>query len=173
MVIQSCEPPADALTQPYRAAGDYVDCYFTELAQPVLFARFVEAFYTTVIFKAERLILRSLVSLPSTDAEARQLARGERESFAAWSVASRARDQLLMRDYTGRTYSWLMVAASTAPGGTRLYFGSVVTRVRDAKTGESSLGPVHGRLLGFHKLYSRLLLRAAARRLRALHASTR
>jgi hypothetical protein len=163
--VRRCEPPANALTRPHLSAGEYVDCYFTDLAQPVTFARFVEAFYTTAIFKTERLILR-LVSRPSTDAEAAQLARGERESFAAWSVASRAPDQLLLRDFTGRTYSWLMVAA-TDPGGTRLYFGSVVTRVRDARTGAESLGPVHGRLLGFHKLYSRLLLSAAARKLRS------
>ena len=49
--------------------------------------------------------------------------------------------------------------------GTRLYFGSVVVPVHDPKTGEMGLGPVHGPLIGFHKLYSRLLLGAAARRL--------
>jgi hypothetical protein len=164
--IRRCEPPSNALTQPYCAAGDYVDCYFTELARPVTFEKFVEAFYTTALFRSERLILRYLASRPSTDAEARDLASGDRESFAAWSVVARAPDQLLMRDFTGRTYSWLMVAAATEPGGTRLYFGSVVTRVRDARTGGTSLGRVHGRLLGFHKLYSRLLLHAAARKLR-------
>lgn len=120
------------------------------------------AFYTTWLFRLERWILRLAVARPSTDEEARQLARGEREAFAAWSVEARAPDQLLMCDFTGRTRSWLMVAPAA---GTRLYFGSVVVPVRDPKTGETGLGPVHGPLIGFHKLYSRLLLGAAARRL--------
>jgi hypothetical protein len=125
----------------------------------------VTAFYTTWLFRLERWILRLAVARPSTDEEARQLARGEREAFAAWSVEARAPDQLLMCDFTGRTRSWLMVAPAAGTTGTRLYFGSVVVPVRDPKTGKMGLGPVHGPLIGFHKLYSRSLLGAAARRL--------
>lgn len=158
--------PDEALTQRYRAAGDYTDCYSTDVDRQVTHAEFIETFYTTGLFKLERWILRFAAALPSTDDEARALARGKRESFAAWTVEARAPDQLLMRDVTGRTRSWLMVAKAGQPSGTRLYFGSVVVQVRDSKTGRISLGPVHGRLLGFHKLYSRLLLRAAARKLR-------
>jgi hypothetical protein len=122
----------------------------------------VAAFYTTRLFRLERWILRLAVSRPSTDEEARQLARGERDAFAAWSVEARAPDQLLMCDFTGRTRSWLMVSAIDGSPGARLYFGSVVVPVRNTKTGETGLGPVHGPLLGFHKVYSRLLLGAAA-----------
>jgi hypothetical protein len=125
----------------------------------------VAAFYTTWLFRLERWILRLAVARPSTDEEAHELARGERDSFAAWSVETRAPDQLLLRDFTGRTLSWFMVAAIEGLPGTRLYFGSVVVPVRNPKTGETGLGPVHCLLLGFHKLYSRLLLGAAARRL--------
>lgn len=157
--------PAEALTQRYRASGAYTDCYFVELARPVTHAEFVEAFYTTWLFKLERSILRWLAARPSTDAEARKLSRGECGSFAAWTVEERASDQVLLRDFTGRTCSWLMVTAAAIAPGTRLCFGSVVMPVRNPKTGETNLGPVHGRLLGFHKLYSRLLLAAAARRL--------
>lgn len=121
------------------------------------------AFYTTRLFRLERWILRLAVARPSTDEEARQLARGERDSFAAWSVEARAPDQLLMCDFTGRTRSWLMVAPAAGTSGTRLYFGSVVVPVRDPNTGAMGLGPVHGPLIGFHKRYSRLLLGAAAR----------
>lgn len=133
--------------------------------QPVTLADFVAAFYTTWLFRLERWILRFLVARPSTDEEAGQLARGERDKFAAWSVEARAADQLLICDFTGRTRSWLMVAAIEGSPGTRLYFGSVVVPVRDPETGERSLGPAHGPLIGFHKVYSRLPLDAAARRL--------
>ena len=164
--IHACPLPDEALTHRFRSAGTYTDCYSTDVARQVTHAEFVEGFYTTALFKLERWILLFAAAVPSTDDEARALARGERESFAAWTVEARAPDQLLMRDVTGRTRSWLMVARSGQSSSTRLYFGSVVVPVRDAKTGGTSLGPVHGRLLGFHKLYSRLLLRAAARKLR-------
>lgn len=115
------------------------------------------AFYTTWLFRLERWILRHMVGRPSTDQEARQLARGERDAFAAWSVEARAPGQLLMRDFTGRTRSWLMVAPAAGTDGTRLYFGSVVVPVPGAR--------LRGPLIGFHKCYSRMLLGAAARRL--------
>lgn len=123
------------------------------------------AFYTTWLFRLERRILRLAVARPSTDEEARELACGERDSFAAWHVEARAPGQLLMCDFTGRTRSWLMVAPAAGTPGTRLYFGSVVVPVSDPGPGKPGLGPVHGRLIGFHKFYSRMLLGAAARRL--------
>lgn len=151
----------------YSDSGAYVDCYVAEIAGTVSHAAFVEAFYTTAIFKLERLILRLLVSRPSTDLEARQLAQGNRSSFAAWSVEGRAPDQLLLADFIGRTKSWLMVAASRDDGSpsTRLFFGSAVVPARSRTTGRSSLGFGFNSLLGFHELYSRLLLGAARSRL--------
>jgi hypothetical protein len=112
------------------------------------------------------MLLRLLASRPSTDAEARALARGERDGFAAWTVEARAPDQVLLCDFTGRTRSWLMVSPSSEPAGTRLYFGSVVVPERDAGTGETRMPAIHNRLMAFHRLYSRALLGAAARRLR-------
>ncbi len=163
--VRSGELPEDALTHRHRLAGAYTDCFFAELKRSVAHAEFVAAFYTSWLFRLERWILRLLVARPSTDEQARQLARGDRDDFAAWSVEARVPGQLLMRDFTGRTCSWLMVAPAEGAPGTRLYFGSVVVPVRDPKTGAASLGPVHGRLIGFHRLYSRMLLRAAARKL--------
>ena len=164
-MITNCTLPDEALTQRYLAAGEYTDCYLTEIARPVTHAEFVEAFYTTGLFKLERWILRRMVAKPSSDREARELARGERDSFAAWTVEARAPDQILLRDFTGRTCSWLMVRRFEDPARTQLFFGSVVIRMRDVKTGQMVLGPVHGSLMAFHKVYSRLLLKAAARRL--------
>ena len=163
--VRRCALPEAALSQRYRASGAYTDCFCAELPRPVTHAQFVEAFYTTWLFKLERWILRVCVARPSTDGEARALARGERNSFAAWSVEARAPNQILLRDFTGRTCSWLMVTSAERPPGSRLYFGSVVIPMRHAASGQTSLGPVHGKLLGFHAFYSRLLLRAAARRL--------
>jgi hypothetical protein len=156
--------PEHALHAHYQRAGAYADCYATRIEQPVSHAAFVAAFYTSWLFKLERWILR-LVKKPSTDEEAHALARGERHSFAAWTVEARATDQLVMCDFLGRTRSWLMVEALDGGKATRLFFGSVVVPQLDAATGKSSLGASYSLLLGFHKLYSRALLRAARSRL--------
>jgi hypothetical protein len=165
--IRRCDLPAAALLQRHAGSGAYADCYAVDVAGRVSHAAFVEAFYTNWVFKLERLILRLFAARPSTDAQARQLADGTRDSFAAWSVEGRAPDQLLLGDFTGRTKSWLMVAAagSAASPGTRLYFGSAVVPVRSRRTGQAGLGWMFRALLGFHQLYSRILLGAARARL--------
>lgn len=165
--IRPCALPDGALLLRYAGSGGYADCYVTETTETVSHAQFVECFYTTAVFKLERLILRLLASRPSTDAQASQLANGTLDSFAAWSVESRAPNQLLLTDFSGRTRSWLMVAAPDRAGstGTRLFFGSAVVPVRSQATDRRRLGPLFGALLGFHKLYSRVLLAAARSRL--------
>jgi hypothetical protein len=158
-LIERGSLPDDALLQKYVHSGAYTDCYTTTLATPVTHADFVTAFYTTWLFKLERFILRVAVSRPSTDDEARRLADGEMEAFAAWYVEDRTENQLLMCDYRDRTRSWFMIS------GTRLYFGSAVVPVRDRASGKSSMGWTYRLLLGFHRLYSRALLYSAKSRL--------
>jgi hypothetical protein len=161
-----CQPlPSQSLLTRYANAGAYTDCFTTDIARTVSHADFVEAFYTGRLFKVERFLLRVFISKPSTDLQARQLAAGELNEFAAWRVEARAVDQLLLRAMDGRTRSWLMVSAMPETSGTRLYFGSAVVPAVNASTGKSSLGFVFKALLGFHNFYSRALLNAAAARL--------
>jgi hypothetical protein len=160
--------PPEALLQRYSRSGAYADCYTLDLPAAVSHEAFVAAFYTTRLFKLERLLLGWLARRPSTDAEARALAAGQRDAFAAWTVEAREPQQLLMCDMAGRTRSWLMAAPASAGGGTRLFFGSAVVPRVDRATGQASMGAVFHALLGFHRLYSRALLQAAARRLHAL-----
>ncbi len=163
--IQACELPADALLRKYLHDGAYADCYFTDVARPVSQAEYVEAFYTSGVFRIERTLLAWFVSRPSTDLQARNLAAGTLDAYAAWSVEARTPDQLLLCDFMGRTRSWLMSNTDTHRQTTRLYFGSAVVPAINRRTGKASMGFVFRALLGFHKLYSRILLRAAASRL--------
>jgi hypothetical protein len=165
--IQSCELPSGALLGRYQGGGAYADCYVTTIARPVTHGEFVAAFYTTWLFKLERLILAWLASRPSTDEQAAALAAGSLDEFAAWSVEDRSTDQLLLCDFRGRTRSWLMVARTKGSdsSGTRLYFGSAVVAVIDQASGQAALGLTYRALLGFHKLYSRMLLRSTRSRL--------
>lgn len=159
--------PERALLGRYAKAGAYTDCYATEVPGPVSHAEYVEAFYTTAVFKLERLILAWFASKPSSDAQAKQLAAGALDSFAAWVVEARSDDQLLMSDFQGRTRSWLMVAPVQGGGAprTRLYFGSAVVPIVNRKSGQAGMGFAFRALLGFHKIYSRVLLSAACSRL--------
>lgn len=162
--VQACELPAGALLRRYADQGAYADCYRLDLGVSATHAAYVEAFYTTAVFKLERLLLGWFASRPSTDGQARQLALAQTTDFAAWHVEAREADQLLMCDMAHRTRSWLMCERSEG-GGTRLYFGSAVVPVVDKRSGERRMGAVFHALLGFHRLYSHVLLRSAAARL--------
>ena len=165
--IHSCKLPSDALLSRYRESGAYTDCYCADVQGVVSHAEYVEAFYSTWLFKVERQLLEWLVSKPSTDAQATALAAGRIDAFAAWNVEARSAAQLLLTDFQGRTRSWLMSAAVDVSGvpGTRLYFGSAVVPLVSRNTGRARMGTAFRVLLGFHKLYSRMLLGAARARL--------
>lgn len=168
--IQVCELPEGALLTHYARAGAYTDCYRTKLPKQISLAQYIEAFYTGGLFKLERLVLKWLVSKPSTDAHVQELASGVRMDFAAWRVEDRTADQLLMCDYRGYTRSWLMVEPSGANGSatTNLYFGSAVVPGTDKATGQSRFSTSFGVLVRFHKLYSRALLSSARSQLERL-----
>ena len=161
--IEAYPLPAGSLLDRYRQAHAYTDCYSTVVGGEVTLADYVEAFYTTWLFKTERFILKWAVQRPSTDQQAAALGRGEIDNFAAWTVEARRDSELLLCDYMGRTRSWLMVQALPESGQprTRLFFGSAVVPKKDPATGSASMGLAFGALLGFHKLYSRSLLYTA------------
>jgi len=165
--IEKCPLPDVALLGRYAAPRAFTDCYVTAVGLPVTLARFVAAFYTTPVFRLERGILAAALARPSTDADAEQVASGRRDTFSAWRVEDRREDQLLVADVKGRTRSWFMVSpdeAGTAPR-TRLYFGSAVLPVVNPETGVAGMSPGFRALLGFHHLYSEVLLYSARSRL--------
>lgn len=161
--IEKCAVPPQVLLSKYSLDGMYADCYFTEVQGHIPFAAFVSTFYTTALFKIEAFILTYSVKRPSDDNQAQELADGKRNEFAAWKVEDRNKNELLMCDISGRTRSWFMVRHRDSR--TQLYFGSAVVPEKNKKTGRSSLGFVFKALLGFHKIYSVLLLYFAKRKL--------
>ena len=158
-------PPPRSLLISYRDARAYTDGYCLDLPQFVSLADYIAAFYTTPLFKLERLILALLVARPSTDAQAQALARGAVGKFAAWTVEGRSEDQILMCDFMKKTRSWLMCMPVPGATGTRLCFGSAIVPHHISADGRVHLGLGFHLLLGFHQLYSRALLQSAANRL--------
>lgn len=152
--------PVEALHKRYADAGGHADAYCAEVAAPTTLARFVEAFYTSPLFRIERWILGVAINRPSSDAEARALARGERSQFAAWTVEARTESQLVMCDHKGMTRSWFMVDPASP---TRLWFGSAIAAGRNGR----QIPPTFRALMWFHSLYSRALIQSAVRRMRA------
>ena len=161
-MVHATELPSHSLLLRYRGFA-YTDCYVTELPFSVTAAQFIEAFYTTPLFKVERLLLCVLLRLPSTDSQARDLALGRRQSFAAWSLEAREENQAILA--AGRTRSWLS-ATPNKLAGTQLFFGSAVVP-RRTSSGAQAMGFWFGALGGFHRAYSHALLHSARGRLLA------
>jgi len=156
-------PPASLLGRLAAQRNAYADAYTLRLQRPVSLAEFVEAFYTTRLFKLERWLI-ARTGRPSTDADVRPVAQGEDRRMAAWTVEAREGHELLMHEDSGVTRSWFQVQASEG-GGTTLWFGSAFMPRKSSPGGKPQFSWLFHALLGFHRGYSRALLRAAARRL--------
>jgi hypothetical protein len=152
--------------------GTYYDCFSVDVAQPVGLGEFVYAFYTSPVFRVERLILRLVIGARSTDADARAVADGSGTSFAAWIVGERTTTQLLMCDRFEKTRSWFRVLPLPA-GGTKLQFGSGIVEQPVAGGKRTGLSIGFRLLLGFHIVYSRVLLWAASQRVETHSRLTR
>jgi hypothetical protein len=169
LVLQ--EPvPAVSLLKTYRGGArpdrwaHQGDCFSVSVDRVVSLADFVFAFYTSPVFRVERLILSVVASAPSTDAQARAVADGSSQEFALWRVGERTETQLLMCDRYEKTRSWFRVV----PAGDRetvLQFGSAVAAGRDRQAGAVSMSRGFRWLMGFHVLYSKVLLGTARNRL--------
>lgn len=160
--------PGQTLLESYRTLpGAYTDCFSIVIDRQASHPEFVIAFYTSFLFKIERVILKIGIDKPSSDSQAKELAEGHLDHFAAWTVEQRESNQLLMCDCIKRTRSWLMVEPDLAnnTSRTKLYFGTAIVPTEELENGQRQIGKVYQRLLGFHKLYSRLLLAAAVAKL--------
>src|SRR6187399_3075532 len=90
----------------------------------------------------------------ASPADARRLAAGESDRFAAWRVEARSERELLLQDWLGRTRSWLAVEP-LAGGGTRLCFGSGIIRREGRGLGARVERGLFRALLPGHAVYSR------------------
>lgn len=134
-----------------------------DMSRQVALSEYIAAFYTTPLFKVERLILTVAAGKHSSDIAAQHLAQGRAATFAAWNVEERSVNQLLLRDFLGRTRSWLMAEARQST--TRLYFGSAVVPKSISPAGKANFGFTFQALFGFHRLYTLALMRAAEKKL--------
>src|SRR3990170_6794867 len=95
--IQARPLPPDSLLARHSRPGDRTDCFTIDVPGTVGLEAFVEAFYTSRGFLPERLVLY-LVGRGASAADARALAQGGADRFAAWQVEARATSELLPLD---------------------------------------------------------------------------
>jgi hypothetical protein len=170
--------PPDALLKTFRGGahperwGKYADCFAVDVEADVELPDFVFAFYTSALFGIERLLLHVLINAPSSRADARAVADGSSDTFAAWYVGQRTPTQLLMCDRYERTRSWFCVEPKSG-GATCLRFGSAVaakridlTRAAEGRDG-SERPAAFSLMLQFHVIYSQALLHAAKKNLQS------
>ena len=165
----SCEVPSGTMLDRCRTEKAYVDCYRVETELPASLSQFIEAFYSSPIFKVERRILSLAISKAASDQDAWSLGQGHSPRFSIWKVEDRSETEILLS--TGRTRSWLMVGPPIRPNqeAVTLLFGSAVY----PNPGPGArMGLPFNALLGFHKLYSRALLASALSRLPTVYAKS-
>ncbi len=154
--------PETALLGRYEnRPGHHTDCYVTEVSQRVDIATFSAAFFNSPVMRLERRLF-ALMSYPSSLADVQALAEGRSDTFAGWVLEDRNAHQLLLKIFEGGVRTWLMVSHSDT--GTRLYFGSAVLP-KDPQADQPKLGIWVKALMGFHHVYSKILLRAARKQL--------
>lgn len=163
-ITQTAIPDHSFLAAYAQQEGSHIDCFATEIDRPVTLSDLLETFFSTPLFRVERLILRTMTRMPTSDQEVSALANGTSDRFALWRTEARDAQQLLMAVGQGPIRSWWMVS-HPMPGQTRLHFGSAVVPTGVDRHGRPVVGGSIRLLKGFHLAYSRLLLRATARRL--------
>lgn len=150
--------PAASLLAKYASdPACYTDCFSLFHSGDIELSTFIGAFYTTRLFRAERFVLQMALGRRISDSEVQALAEGDVSEFAVWDVEARKPDEILLRDRSGRTRSWLKVDPMAK--GTQLWFGSAMTPGPKGK-----IGALVHLSASAHRLYSKRLLKAAARR---------
>ena len=165
--IIEAEIPSHALSAKYLEEGAFVDCYYIEIPEEITLDKYIEAFYTTPLFKVERTILSIATFKSATDRDAAELSLGKSSSYSIWTVESRKSNQVLLCDFTRKTRSWLMVKTSKNEDSviSRLFFGSVVVPSKVSESGHASFGLLFHLFSRFHLSYSKALLNAAYKKL--------
>ncbi len=142
--------------------GNYTDCFVTDISEGVSISEFISAFFGSPVLRLERRLL-ALISAKSTAADVAAVANGTGTKIALWTVDQRDDTQIILKAASGGIRTWMMVSR-TSEETTRLYFGSALVP-EASENGEIKLRFSTRALMGFHKLYSRIVLWSARKQL--------
>lgn len=163
-LVRSGTIPTTSLLYEYETVkGGYCDCYVVDTQGDANLQNYISVFFETWIFKLELKLLSLFGLNRDRPDQVKQLAEGCVKTFAAWKVEGRTENDLLLAVGTGPIRTWLRVEAHSE-NAVRFYFGSALLPLRTDRNGHPRLDAISMVLLPFHKLYSRILLRAAVRK---------
>lgn len=167
MTVKAIPLPEGSLMQPYgQIAGGYTDAFQAEVVGEVTLEELIAVFFQTPLFRLERLILALVLRQPTWRRDVEALATGRADHFALWKVEARRPEEVMLAVGSGPIRSWLMVRPSTE-ARTQVIFGSAILPTRELDNPEVAALPRGYRMFDrLHQLYARLLLAAAARRLK-------
>ncbi len=161
---QSPLPEGSFLARYLDREGAYTDCFRVDVPGGPDLPAYIETFFDSWVFRLERRVLTLAGKGPATRKTVEALAHQDAQRFAAWIVRERDDSQILMEVPRTPIRTWLRVLPSDEqPGHVRLYFGSALVPPHRTDGAPARLGPLFRWTTGLHKLYSHILLDAAAR----------
>ncbi|WP_299989607.1 hypothetical protein [uncultured Ruegeria sp.] len=158
-------PEGSLLHQFAKRPGYHADAFVAHVGFVPSQSEYIMAMFDSPVFRIERALLALAAFKPSFAKDVAALALVENDQIACWKTVQRTQQELQMKVEKGRVRTWLMVEPAQG-GASKLWFGSAIVP-KPAQTGKAGgIGFVFRTLMGFHKLYSRVLLRAAIRGLK-------
>ena len=137
LVKPSSVPESGLLNAYADIPGCYTDCFSAEISGTVQLPELIHSFFTTPVFRLERMILAVFASSPTTDLEVANLACGDGNTLALWKVETREKNQLIMAVGNGPLRTWLMVSPDKAKKDTsRIFLGSALLPTAFGSKGE-------------------------------------
>lgn len=150
-------PDSAALKQFAAVPGVHIDCYRADVSKDISLSDYAIAFFDSPVFRLERRLIALVGGKASRRADVEAFALGKSDTLSEWQVVERDADQILLAVGDGPIRTWIM--RESPQDGTALYFGSAILPMH----GASKIALGFRLLMGFHRLYARVLLFAAQR----------
>lgn len=83
-VVEMLLPVGTFIAEQAEFSGSYTDCYGIKLDHAITLPEFIAAFYTTPLFRLERLMLAITPKGRMKDADVTAMASGESDTMAIW-----------------------------------------------------------------------------------------
>lgn len=156
-------PPSSLIYEFATVQGGYCDCYYADTKGDADLQSYIDVFFGTWVFRLELKILSMFGLNRDSPDQVKLLAEDRVRTLAAWKVEDRTETDLLLAVGTGPIRTWLRIEAGPE-NAVRLYFGSALLPMGVDRHGRPRLDVTSVILLPFHRLYSRILLRAALKK---------
>lgn len=164
--VEERDSPKDSLLHQYtEKPGCHADAFMAEINFTPSLKDYITAMFGSPVFRIERVLLAVAAATPTFKKDLTAFALAEKDSFALWKTMERSDQELLMEVEKGRVRTWLMVEP-TEGETSKLWFGSAIVPKTTPSREVGDIGFTFKALMGFHKLYSRILLLAAIRGLK-------